>query len=128
MIKVVFVEDNDDIRDIARLSFDLSGIFEVQEFSSGAECLAQSSGLAPDIFLLDVMMPGMSGPDLLVALRAIDRFSSVPVVFLTARANQDELADLYSLGVSDVITKPFDPRSLCERVETAARGAFVREK
>lgn len=73
-------------------------------------------------------MPGMSGPDLLVALRAIDRFSSVPVVFLTARANQDELADLYSLGVSDVITKPFDPRSLCERVETAARGAFVREK
>ena len=115
-MKVLVVDDEADIRRIARLGLSRLGGCDVVEASSGSEALEQARRSRPDVILLDVMMPGQDGPATLKALRADPETEAVPVVFLTAKAMPSEVARLTALGAAGVLTKPFDPRTLAEQV------------
>jgi signal transduction histidine kinase len=84
---------------------------------SGPEALAAVAGNAPDLILLDMMMPGMDGFELLAALREIPGLRKVPVVFLTAAQDRDLLLRAFEAGAVDYVTKPFMPEELLARVE-----------
>lgn len=110
-LKVLYVDDEPDIREVAAMALELDGEIEVSAAGSGPEALRMlDDGLAPDAVLLDVMMPGMDGPAVLAEIRG--RGLGMPVVFITARAQSHELARFLELGAQGVITKPFDPMTL----------------
>jgi CheY-like chemotaxis protein len=106
------VEDDPDIRMILEFSLTMVGNFEVCLCPSGEAALAQAPTFKPDIVLLDVMMPDLTGPQTLIALRAQAGMKGVPVVFITAKAMPDEVEELLQYGVSGVMVKPFDPVKL----------------
>lgn len=114
--RVMCVEDDPDIRAI--LDFSLAGVggLELCVCAGGQEALAAAPGFAPELVLLDVMMPGLSGPETLVALRALPVMAGVPVVFLTAKAMPDELEQLLVHGATGLIVKPFDPMTLAQDI------------
>ncbi|MBT7942371.1 MAG: response regulator [Alphaproteobacteria bacterium] len=116
--KILYVEDEADIQTVAKLALESVGGFEVMICSSGAEALEKAPLFKPDILLLDVMMPGMDGPDTLVALLKIEELKGTPAIFLTAKAMPAEVERYKSLGALDVIPKPFDPMMLAEHVKT----------
>lgn len=109
---LVIVDDDPDIREIATLSLEMVQGWTVIAVSSGAEALTVVAREGPDAVLLDVMMPGQDGPATLAALRAQEGTRDVPVVFLTAKAQVRERADLEALGAAGVLAKPFDPMTL----------------
>jgi len=112
MLRILHVDDDESIRELTALAFDLGGRSEVRSAPSGEDALKLlADGLRPDLLLLDVMMPEMDGPTLLGCVR--ERFlPETPAVFMTARTQDEELARLLSLGVVGVIIKPFDPMLL----------------
>lgn len=116
--KILYVEDEPDIQAIAKLALEAVGGFTVKICSSGQEALDSVGDFAPDLVLLDVMMPGMDGPSTLKALRESGRCTSTPVVFMTAKVQPQEVASYKELGALDVIAKPFDPMSLPNQVRT----------
>ncbi len=114
--RVMCIEDDPDIRLVLDFSLRRLGAYEVCLCASGEEALACIASFAPELVLLDVMMPGLTGPETLQALRGQGRVAGVPVVFLTAKAMQGELEALMAHGVSGIIVKPFDPVSLPEDI------------
>jgi two-component system OmpR family response regulator len=119
--RILFVEDDPDIQVVATLALESLGGFAVLACGSGAEALARFAGFAPDLVLLDVMMPGMDGPATLEALRRLPA-GDVPVVFMTARVQAHEIVQYRAMGAVDVIAKPFDPMTLAETVQTLWRS------
>ncbi len=109
---VLCVEDDPDIRLILEFSLTAVGGFEVCMCADGQSALAQATAFAPDLVLLDVMMPGLNGPETLAALRQLPSLKQVPMVFLTAKAMPDEVEALLHYGAAGVIVKPFDPVTL----------------
>jgi two-component system, OmpR family, response regulator len=116
--RVLYVEDEPDIQAVARLALEQLGGFDVAVCSSGKEAVERIQQFSPDIVLLDVMMPGMDGPTTLRALRAAAEGRDVPVVFMTAKAQPQEIAHYKRLGAIDVIPKPFDPMTLADQVRS----------
>lgn len=114
--KIMLVEDDLDIQEVALMALADFGGFQVEVCSSGLEALERVGDIAPDLVLLDVMMPGMDGPTTLKELKANAATSSIPVVFMTARSQPHEVEEYKSLGAADVITKPFDPIQLGDKV------------
>lgn len=112
LTRVLCAEDDPDIRLILGLSLEEVGGFETCLCASGEEALERFEGLRPQLVLLDVMMPGLSGPDTLTRLRERGLVHGVPVLFLTAKALRDELDALTQHGVTGIIVKPFDPMTL----------------
>lgn len=110
--RVLFVEDDPDIQTVARMALEAVGGFTVMACSSGAEALERVSAFAPDLILLDVMMPGMDGLETLQALRRLPQACGVPVVFMTAKVQAQEVSRYRDAGAADVIAKPFDPMML----------------
>ena len=86
MIKLLHVEDDADIREIAKMSLELSGDFVVEQCDCGEQALEKTLDYIPDVFLLDMMMPGMTGRQTLEKLRENPDFANVPAIFMTARA------------------------------------------
>lgn len=119
MIKLLHVEDDADIREIAKLSLELSGAFEVVQCASGPEAIAQLDRFVPDVLLLDMMMPGMTGKETLARIRDIPQFQDIPAVFMTARAQTSQIEELRSFGAAEVISKPFDPMTLGDQIKAA---------
>ncbi len=117
MIKLLHVEDDPDIREIAKMALEMSGEFEVVQCISGEDALATVPGFMPDVILLDMMMPGMTGRQTLEKLREIDGLKTTPAIFMTARAQHAEIEELLSIGAVDVISKPFDPMSLADSIK-----------
>ena len=114
--RILYVEDEPDIRAVARLALEMVGGFTVKICNSGSEALAEAEGFAPEMILLDVMMPGMDGPSTLQALREKPSLAAVPVAFMTAKVQPAEVAQYRALGALDVIPKPFDPMALAGQV------------
>jgi CheY-like chemotaxis protein len=106
------VEDDHDIRMILEFSLATLGGYEVRSFADGPAALAIVDDFKPDLVLLDVMMPIMSGPELLAELRLREVMRGVPVVFMTAKAMPNEVEGLLVYGATGVIVKPFDPVTL----------------
>ena len=112
--KILLVEDEADIRAVAQLALEAIGGFTVHLCDGGRAALAQIASFAPDLVLLDVMMPDMDGPATLAALRAQPAGATVPVVFMTAKVQPAEVEGYRKLGVLGVVAKPFDPMTLAD--------------
>ena len=110
--KILYAEDDSDILSVAKMSLEMVGGFEVCACLSGTEALDAAPEFAPDMVLLDVMMPGMDGVATLEKLREDPRTANIPVVFMTAKAMPSDVARLRALGAADVLLKPFDPMTL----------------
>jgi two-component system, OmpR family, response regulator len=114
--RILYVEDEPDIQAVTKLALEMVGGFTVKVCSSGEEALREAVPFAPDMILLDVMMPGIDGPTTLRSLREQASLSQVPVAFMTAKVQPAEVSHYKSLGALDVIAKPFDPMTLAGRV------------
>jgi CheY-like chemotaxis protein len=110
--KILLVEDEPDIRTVAQLSLQAIGGFQVELCSSGQEALTRAPIFKPDLILLDVMMPGMDGPTTYQELKRIPELAGVPVCFMTAKVQPQEVAQYKAMGALDVVPKPFDPMTL----------------
>ena len=116
MTRILYVDDEADIREVAEMALELEPGFEVRTCASGAEALEVAPEWKPDLILLDVMMPGLDGPAVLARLRGADETSAIPIVFITARTQQHEVEQLRALGAKGVVAKPFDPMTLADQV------------
>jgi two-component system alkaline phosphatase synthesis response regulator PhoP len=115
--RVLVVDDEDDIREIARLSLERLGGWTVVTASSGDEALELVAREAPfTVVLLDVMMPGSDGPATLAQLRSGPLDPETPIVFLTAKVQPADRRRLRELGAAGVIAKPFDPTLLSQQL------------
>jgi CheY-like chemotaxis protein len=126
MTKILYVEDEHDIQVIAQMALETVGGFDVTICSSGMEALQTVAGFAPDIILLDVMMPGMDGIQTYQALRRLPECAATPVVFMTAKVQAGEVQYYLDLGAAGVIPKPFDPMTLADDVQAILNGCDGR--
>lgn len=116
--RILLVEDDPDVQVVVTMALESIGGFTVLACSSGSEALACFGGFAPDLVLLDVMMPGLDGPATLGSLRRLPEAAGTPVVFMTARVQAHEVTRYRELGAADVIAKPFDPMTLSDTVQS----------
>lgn len=116
LTRIMHVDDESDIREIVRLVLAMIGRFTVVSCASGQQAIDKAPEFRPDIILMDVMMPGMSGPETLANLRAQDPSVDAPVIFMTAKGEMAEMEHLRTLGALDVIAKPFDPMMVSEQI------------
>lgn len=114
--RILHVEDDRSIQAVARLALETLGGFEVLSCLSGQDALDQVQGFNPDFILLDVMMPGMDGPETLSKLRELVDIEQIPVAFMTAKVQPQEVKQYRQLGAREVIVKPFDPMTLAAQV------------
>lgn len=114
--RILYVEDEPDIRFVAQMALKAVGGFTVIACASGPEALSAAPDARVDLLLLDVMMPGMDGPSTLKALRELPATASTPVIFMTAKVQAAEVALYKSLGALEVIPKPFDPMQLSAQI------------
>jgi CheY-like chemotaxis protein len=114
--RILYVEDEPDIREVAKLALEAVGGFEVMLCESGQEALERVSDFAPELILLDVMMPGMDGPTTLRSLRQLPAAADIPIIFMTAKVQPQEIKTYLDMGALDVIPKPFDPMTLSDQI------------
>lgn len=115
--KILYVEDDPDIQIVAKMALETVGGYTMQVCSSGQEAIEQGESFAPDLILLDVMMPEMDGPTTLANLRNISALEKTPAVFMTAKVMPSDVERYKELGAVDVIAKPFDPMTLAARIQ-----------
>lgn len=115
-LRVLYADDEPDIREIVALALSLDPLIECHVVESGHEALREAPAFAPDVIMLDVMMPGMDGPTTLAAMRAIPSLRDVPAIFCTARAQSLESLRSDERHAVGVISKPFDPMRLAAQV------------
>ena len=116
--QIMFVDDDEDIREIANIALSSIGGFSVTMCGSGEEALQKVSETKPQLIILDVMMPGMDGPATFKQLQLMPEVAKIPVLFITAKVRVNEVASYKAMGVFDVIAKPFDPMILSETLLT----------
>jgi CheY-like chemotaxis protein len=121
--RILYVDDEADIREIATLSLALDPELEIRSCASGAEALAAVDGWRPDLILLDVMMPGMDGPTTLAKLKENPTSTAIPVVFITARTQARERERFLALGAVGIIAKPFDSMQLAQTAKGCLQPA-----
>lgn len=114
--RILYVEDQPDIRLVAKMALEAVGGFTVIACASGQEALSSAPAAMADLLLLDVMMPGMDGPSTLKALRELPATAHTPVIFMTAKVQTAEVAQYMGLGALQVIPKPFDPMELSAQI------------
>jgi CheY-like chemotaxis protein len=114
--RILLVDDDPDIQLVTGMALESVGGLTVRACGSGREALAAAPGFAPDLFLLDVMMPEMDGTAVLQALREVPALARIPAVFLTAKVQPGEIDQYRKLGVADVVAKPFDPMTLADTI------------
>ena len=117
-MKLLVIDDEEDIREVASLTLELKEGWDVVAAGSGADGINIARGTLPDVILLDVMMPDLDGPSTLRMLRNMPETRSIPVIFLTAKVQAADHRRYLEMGVNGVIAKPFDPltlgRTICE--------------
>lgn len=118
--KILVIDDETDLLDLVRYNLSKDG-FDVESAESAEDGLAQARTLDPDLILLDLMLPGMSGLDACRLLKQSDKTRAIPVVFLTARGEESDIVAGLELGAYDYISKPFSPRVLVARVRAVLR-------
>lgn len=117
-MRLLYVDDDALLREVAEMALSLDPTLEVWIAEDGPTALdfVRSGRWRPDAFLLDVMMPGMSGPELLAELRAIPDHAATPAIFFTAKAEANAREPLLAAGALGVLTKPFDAMTLASQV------------
>jgi CheY-like chemotaxis protein len=118
---VLLVDDDANIRTVAQIALEDVAGWNVIAVESGPEALKTLTEVKPDVILLDMMMPGMDGKTTLAEIKS-NGFSNIPVIFMTAKVQSDELAQYKALGAKGVITKPFDPMKLADEIERTLKN------
>ena len=118
--RVIVVDDDKEIREIVTFVLDRNG-FEVAVASNGQQLQHLLATQVPDLIILDVMMPGQNGYEIFSALRTDLRTQQVPVIVMTAHAEEIYERISVDLGAADHITKPFHPLDLVEKIRTLLR-------
>ena len=114
--RILIIDDEEDIRQVAALSLETVAGWEVVMANSGAQGLARAVDYQPDAILLDVMMPGMDGPSTFKELRKNPATAKIPVLLLTAKVQSTDQRRFADLGVEAVLFKPFDPLTLATQI------------
>ncbi len=114
--RVLIIDDDDSIREVAKMSLELVGGWTVTTAPSGGDGIRQAREERPDGILLDVMMPDLDGPATLEQLRSDAVVGEIPVIFLTAKVQASDRTRFAELDVAGLIAKPFDPMTLPQRV------------
>ena len=121
MRRILIIDDEDDIREVAALSLEATAGWEVLTANSGAAgmAVATKSDPVPDAILMDVMMPGMDGPSTFRLMQQDPAISHIPVLLLTAKVRGVDQRRFADLGVAAVLFKPFDPLTLASQISEA---------
>ncbi len=119
--RILIVDDDPVIVRLLQVNFLIEG-YDVETASRGDEALAKAGEWAPDLVILDVMMPGIDGWEVCRRLKENPQMREVPVIFLSARAQDTDRERGYALGVKEYVTKPFDPNQLVEIVRRSLAG------
>jgi len=120
--KILAVDDENDVLLIIKTALISEG-FEVRTASSGTDALAQAQDFTPDLIILDMMMPEMSGFDVLTQMRNVPALKQTPVIFLTGVAEKDKIREAINAGVTYYIIKPFEFHDLISKVKLAISDA-----
>lgn len=116
-IDLIFhVDDDEDILDLARMSLEMAGGLNVEQSNDPTAALEKIKGLKPTFLLFDVMMPGLTGPQLFQEIRKLPGYEDMRVIFMTAKAQALQTDELHTDGVMGVMSKPFDPMELPNQV------------
>ncbi len=116
MAKILVADDDVDIRELVEFKLSTMG-HEIIAVGDGAAAVEACRADKPDLAVLDVMMPGVSGLDAIREIRADAALADLPVILLTARAQESDVETGFDSGADDYITKPFSPRELASRVQ-----------
>jgi CheY-like chemotaxis protein len=117
--RLLVIDDEDHIREVAAVSLEMVGGWDVLTASSGSEGIASAQAEQPDAILLDVMMPDMDGPSTFAELQRLEETSDIPVLLVTGKVQPADRRRFAELGVAGVLAKPFDPMTLSEQVAGA---------
>jgi CheY-like chemotaxis protein len=120
--KICYVEDDEDIQRIVRMSLERIGKMRVEIIGDPTAAIDAILAFQPDLVLLDWMMPVIDGPTLFKQMRQRPELRDLPVVFITAKASQRELDELRRMGAAGVLSKPFSPKDLPEQLRTIWRA------
>jgi len=115
MARILIAEDEPDIRELVAFTLRFAG-HEVATTSNGEEALYQASQMIPDLILMDVRMPRMTGYDACRAMKATPDLKNIPVVFLSAKGQDSEIQTGLDVGAEEYLLKPFAPDQLTARV------------
>jgi CheY-like chemotaxis protein len=116
-VKILIIEDDEDVRCVASLSLSLIGGLQVLEAEGGREGLELAAQEKPDAILLDLLMPEMDGSQTITALKQNPDTADIPGVFLTTRTLSSESSRMRSLGAAGILHKPFDPMTLASQLQ-----------
>ncbi|MGF1540592.1 MAG: response regulator [Pleurocapsa sp.] len=114
--RILLIDDEETIQEVVQVGIEIEAGWQVEIASSGSEGINLAQSQQPDAILLDVMMPDMDGISTLSNLKTNDKTRAIPVIFLTAKTQTTEKDQLQSLGVVDVITKPFNSMTLASQI------------
>jgi CheY-like chemotaxis protein len=116
MARILIAEDEPDIRELVAFTLRFAG-HEVTSTSNGEEAVQMASKLIPDLILMDVRMPRMTGYDACRVMKASPALKDIPVVFLSAKGQESEIATGLAVGAEEYLLKPFAPDQLTDRVK-----------
>lgn len=119
MRRILIIDDEDDIREVAALSLEATAGWQVLTASSGVEGVAIATAEQPDAILMDVMMPGVDGPTTVRNIQQDPLIGHIPVLLLTAKVQGVDQRRFASLGVAAILVKPFDPLTLASQISEA---------
>jgi len=119
MRRILIIDDEDDIREVAALSLEATAGWHIFTASSGALGIEVATAEQPDAILMDVMMPGVDGPTTFVAMQQIPAIAHIPVLLLTAKVQGVDQRRFAGLGLAGVLMKPFDPLTLAQQISDA---------
>jgi CheY-like chemotaxis protein len=119
MRRVLIIDDEDDIREVAALSLEATAGWEILTASSGAEGISIAAAQKPDAILMDVMMPGVDGPTTFKSMQENPSINKIPVLLLTAKVQGVDQRRFAGLGLAGILFKPFDPLTLAQQISDA---------
>lgn len=119
---ILCIDDEESILEVTKLCLETVGQYTVTACSNGEEGIAKAKEIKPDLIMIDVMMPGIDGPSTLNRLKSMSETTNIPVIFMTARVQGNEIEEYKGMGAIGVIAKPFDPMTLSEEVERMWSG------
>ncbi|MEK6556156.1 MAG: response regulator transcription factor [Bdellovibrionota bacterium] len=124
---IFVIEDENDIAELIRFNLSLEG-YHVETFSSGEMGLQAIASKKPDLIILDLMLPGLSGIEVCTRLRAQEATKKTPIVMVTAKGEENDVVRGLESGADDYVTKPFSPKVLLARVEAVLRRVGGAQK
>ena len=122
LTRICYVEDDEDIQRIVRMSLERIGKMTVEVCSDPLKAIDAITAFGPQMVMLDWMMPGMDGPTLFKKMKEVPATAPLPVVFITAKASKKELDELRDLGAAGTLSKPFTPKDLPEQLRQIWAG------